>query len=97
MPWQTARKDPAYGTAEWRRARIACLQRANWRCEARLDGCQGTAAEADHILGLASDPGHTRLRAVCRSCHGKISSRQGHDARRSGDPEFTGSWSQWSA
>lgn len=80
--WQGARKDPAYGSAAWKRARAACLKRAGWRCELRLPGCQGTATEADHIRGLAADPGHTALRAVCRSCHGKRTAEQARAAKR---------------
>lgn len=84
MPWDTARKDPAYGTAEWKRARLACLKRARWRCQLRLEGCQGAASEADHIYGLANDPHHQHLRAVCTSCHRKRTAEQGNEARRGG-------------
>ena len=82
MGWQDARKDPAYGKAAWRRARAAALKRAGWRCELRLDGCRGTATEADHVLGLAADPGHTVLRAACKTCHGKRTSQQARAAKR---------------
>ena len=82
MGWETARKDPAYGTAAWKRARLACLRRAQWRCELRLEGCQAAASEADHIYGLAQDPGRRHLRAVCKSCHRKRTAEQGHEGRR---------------
>lgn len=82
MGWETARQDPAYGSAAWKRARLACLKRANYRCELGLEGCQGTATEADHVLGLAADPGHTALRAVCVSCHRKRTAQQGNAGRR---------------
>ena len=89
MGWDTARKDPAYGSAAWKRARAACLRRANWRCELGLEGCQGTATEADHVLGLAADPGHTALRAVCKSCHMKRTAQQANAAsRRHSEPSF---------
>ena len=90
MPWDTARKDPAYGSAEWKRARAACLRRANHRCELGLEGCQGTATEADHVLGLAADPNHTNLRAVCTSCHRKVTAQQGNAKRKRGrrEPRF---------
>lgn len=77
MPWQTARKDPAYGRAPWRRARLACLRAASWRCEIRLEGCQGAASQVDHVLGLASDPEHRVLRAACGNCHRKVTAQQG--------------------
>lgn len=92
MPWDTARQDPAYGKAEWKRARLACLKAARWRCQLRLDGCQGAASEADHADGLANDPQHRNLRAVCTSCHRKVTAQQGNSARRgrgSGDPAPT--------
>ena len=86
MPWDSARKDPAYNTAAWKRARLACLQLARYRCQLRLEGCQGAASEADHIYGLAQDPHHQHLRAVCTSCHRKRTAEQGHEARRAGRP-----------
>jgi 5-methylcytosine-specific restriction endonuclease McrA len=82
MPWQTAKKSPEYGKSAWKRARLAALRRARYRCELHLDGCQGAASEVDHIHGLASDPNHQFLRAVCTSCHSKRTAEQGHDARR---------------
>lgn len=80
--WSTARQDPAYGRADWRRARLECLRRANWRCEIRLTGCQGGASQADHIYGLANDPKHEHLRAACVSCHRIVTSRQANAAKR---------------
>ena|SRR6266700_5868887 len=82
MPWRGYPSSPAYGTAEYKRAREACLRRARWRCELRLEGCQGAASEADHIDGLANDPHHQRMRAVCTSCHRKRTAEQGNEARR---------------
>ncbi len=88
MPWETARKDPAYGTAEWKRARLRCLKAAGWRCQIRGPQCRGAASEADHILGLANDPHHTMLRAACKTCHRTATARQGNAAKRgSADPQ----------
>ena len=89
MSWRGYPSSPAYWTAEYKRARTACLKRAKWRCELRLDGCQGAASEVDHIYGLANDPHHQHLRAVCKSCHGKRTAEQGHEGRRGdrADPE----------
>jgi hypothetical protein len=94
VPWETARQDPAYGRAEWKRARLACLKAARWRCQLRLDGCAGAASEADHVDGLASDPQHRNLRAVCTPCHRKVTAQQGNAARgssgrKSSDPAPT--------
>lgn len=89
MPWETARKDPAYGRSEWKHARLNCLKRANWRCQARLQGCAGAASEADHINGLENDPRHKHLRAVCKPCHQAITAQQGRGARagQAADPQ----------
>lgn len=87
MPWSTARKDPAYGRAAWRRARLACLRNANWRCEIRLEGiCIGAATQADHINRLANDPGHQALRAACAPCHRRVTAGQGNAAQRRSNP-----------
>ena len=85
MPWSTARKDPAYNTAEYRRARLNCLKAARWRCQIRLPGCAGAASEADHTQGLDNDRQHQHLRAACKPCHAKVTSRQGNAAQRGGE------------
>lgn len=90
MPWENARKDPAYGRAAWKRARGNCLKRANWKCEIRIAGtCIGAASEADHIRGIANDPQHRFLRAACAPCHKIITGQQSAAARGGGqaDPQ----------
>jgi len=85
MGWETARKDPAYGRAEWRRARLAALRRANWRCQRVLPGCAGTATEVNHRQGLAADPHHADLEAVCAPCHRQITAAQANAAAKRHD------------
>jgi len=91
MPWRDYPSSPAYNTAEYKRARAACLRQAKWRCQWRFPGiCTGAATEADHVDGLASDPHHRNLKASCTPCHRKRTAEQGHEARRgtgSADPE----------
>lgn len=82
MPWESARKDPAYNTAAWRRARNAAMKAANWKCQIRLPGCIGAATQVDHTVGLDNDRTHQHLRAACAPCHAKVTSQQGNDARR---------------
>jgi 5-methylcytosine-specific restriction endonuclease McrA len=82
MPWKSSNRDPAYGKAAWRRARLACLQAANWRCQIRGPGCIGAASTVDHIHGLASDPQHRFLQAACRVCHAAKTHRESGEARR---------------
>jgi len=81
VTWRKQDKSPAYSQAAWKRARLACLRAAGWKCQARLDGCVGSASEADHVDGLARDPQHRNLRAVCTPCHRKLTARQGTAAR----------------
>ena len=96
MPWETARKDPAYGRSDWKRARLACMKRASWKCEIRIPGkCIGAASEADHIDGLANDPRHRRLRAACRPCHADVTARQsnaGNSSRTDPQPQPRTAW-----
>lgn len=89
MPWTRADDNPAYHAAAWKRARTKTLRDAHGKCEAHLAGCQGAASQVDHVDGIDADPGHTHLRAVCTSCHKKITAQQGGGARagRARDPE----------
>lgn len=80
--WSSAKKDPVYGTAGWRKARLACLKAAGWRCQRGLPGCQGQATEANHRRGLANDPDHTDLEAICKSCHRRVTAMQGNAASK---------------
>lgn len=77
-PADRQRDNANYG-ADWRRARLACLRRCNWRCEIRLDGCQGAASQVDHIVPVSQGGGHDQgnLRGACRSCHAKVTAQQG--------------------
>jgi hypothetical protein len=96
VPWETHPKDPRYWTPEYRAAREACLRAASWRCQRQLPGCQRTASQANHRKGIAADPHHRDLEAICASCHRKVTSAQGNAARHGGgDPDFTGSRTQW--
>lgn len=92
MAWRPQdRQNPGYGTAEYKRKRLACLRRANWRCEIRIAGvCTGAASQADHIAGIANDPHHNALRAACEPCHKYVTARQGDKTKKSkvaADPE----------
>lgn len=84
-PEDRQRDSQRYG-ATWRKARLACLRRANWRCEIHGDQCQGAAAEVDHIIGAANDPNHRMLRAACHRCHQQVTSQQGNEARKRQGP-----------
>jgi 5-methylcytosine-specific restriction enzyme A len=88
MPWPSDRESQrrsstTYGAA-WRRARDQCLHRAGWQCQIRLDGCQGAASQADHIIPVSQGGKHEQgnLRAACRSCHAKVTAQQGGGYRR---------------
>lgn len=94
MPWdktpESRRRDSRVYGAEWRRKRLECLKRANWRCEIRLEGvCIGAATQVDHIEQADNDPSHKRLRAACEPCHAKTTAQQGggYRSKQNGDPE----------
>lgn len=48
-----------------------------YRCEAKLDGCQGIAAEVHHIKPIQTAEGWklrldwSNIEALCTSCHNK--------------------------
>jgi 5-methylcytosine-specific restriction enzyme A len=84
-PEKRRRDAQVYG-AEWRAKRLAALKRANFRCEIRLPGCQGSASEVDHIDQARNDPNHDRLRAACKSCHAKVTAQQGGGYRKPVNP-----------
>jgi 5-methylcytosine-specific restriction endonuclease McrA len=93
MPWGNTpedrrRSNTTYGT-DWRKARLACLKAARWKCQIRLQGCSGAASEVDHIDGAQNDPHHKHLRAACKPCHAQVTAEQGHTARwgNSGTPK----------
>ena len=89
MTWRPKDRTGDYGAA-WKKARLACLRRARWRCEIRIEGvCTGAASEVDHIDGIANDPHHRNLRAACTPCHRHVTARQhgGPQGKRDGDPE----------
>ena len=66
-----------YGTAAWKRLRLAALQAANWRCSR----CRRYGNECHHKtplhLGGPELPDLSGLEILCRSCH-----FQQHPSRR---------------
>jgi hypothetical protein len=95
MPWRKSAADRRsdarnYGT-EYRRNRGAAMRRDGWRCQLRLEGCQGAASECDHIVSVADGGSHdvSNLRAACASCHARHTATQGRGYRRGAgaDPE----------
>jgi hypothetical protein len=67
-------------TAAHKRERATVLKRDGYQCQLRYEAvCIGTATELDHIDGWDT-PGSTTI-AVCRPCHARKSSMQGHAAR----------------
>jgi 5-methylcytosine-specific restriction endonuclease McrA len=66
-------QDPFYKSQEWRRTRQKVLRRCYYRCELHLEGCQGTAMIADHVIErtMGGSDDETNLRGVCVSCHNR--------------------------
>lgn len=73
------RRDPKYLTfyrsKEWRTLSRAFLQAAGYKCQAKLEGCQGLAVEVHHVVPIQTPEGWARrldwdnLEAVCTCCH----------------------------
>ena len=58
------------------------LRRAGWKCERRIPGvCTGAASQVSHRRGIANDPGHTDLEAICVACHKVVTGQQSQAAR----------------
>lgn len=74
-----ARRDPKYLTfyrsKDWRLLSRTYLQRAGYKCQAKLEGCKGLAVEVHHIKPIQSPEGWDlrldwdNLEAVCTACH----------------------------
>lgn len=84
------RRDPKYTafylSKEWKITSRTKLQQAKYKCEAKLEGCQGLAVEVHHIKALKTPEGWERrldwdnLQAVCTACHNKLDKRFGAKA-----------------
>lgn len=57
--------------ARYRRMRQRVLERDRYQCMLRLDGCEGRATQADHIIPLSKGGKNTmaNLQASCRHCN----------------------------
>ena len=74
-----SRRDPKYLTfyrsKDWKRQSRAKLASVQYKCEARLSGCQIYACEVHHIKPIQTEEGWDKrldwdnLEAVCTSCH----------------------------
>lgn len=74
-----ARRDPKYLTfyrsKDWRLLSRTYLQRAGYKCQAKLEGCKGLAVEVHHIKPIQTPEGWDlrldwdNLEAVCTACH----------------------------
>lgn len=75
------RRDPKYlafyRSKEWRLLSRTYLQRAGYKCQAKLEGCTGLAVEVHHKDPIQTAKGWGarldwgNLEAVCTSCHNK--------------------------
>ena len=87
-------RDPKYAafyrSKAWKATSRSKLQATNWKCEARLEGCQGLAVEVHHVVPIKTDEGWEHrlecdgLQSVCVACHNKLD-RKGY--RRKKDPD----------
>ena len=62
-------------TVAWKRKREAVLERANYVCQAQMQGCFGRASQAHHLTyEHVFDEPLFDLVAVCRNCHERLHS-----------------------
>ena len=74
-----SRRDPKYlqfyRSNDWKITSRAKLQAANFKCQAKLPGCQRLAVEVHHIKPIQTPEGWelrlewNNLEAVCTACH----------------------------
>ena len=85
------KRDPKYlsfyRSKEWRLTSRVKLQEVAYKCEAKLQGCQGLAVEVHHIKPIQTPEGWelrlewSNLEAVCTACH---NGRHPEKTRRTG-------------
>lgn len=66
------------GTHRWRTLKAKVLRRDHYRCQLRLDCCQGVATTADHIrpVSKGGDPWDpANLQAACTDCNARKNGR----------------------
>jgi hypothetical protein len=78
--WKNRPRNPAYDSVEYRKARAACLARATRCALGYPDICTIKPTQADHRLGIAADPHHRHLQAVCKPCHARKTLAESHAA-----------------
>ena len=69
-------------TRRWRTIRAYVLQRDQYRCQLKLDGCTTRANEAHHTLGrevIGDKPDD--LVAACSNCNKKTGDPRSHDPK----------------
>ena len=78
-----SRRDPKYLTfyrsKDWKRQSRAKLESVQYKCEARLSGCQLYAVEVHHIKPLAEGGTNnfSNLISLCHRCHARIHAERG--------------------
>ena len=71
--WNQAKKNYLQSN-NWQRLRQAKFEEVQGKCQAQMKGCQTWASEIHHIsYWHIGDECLWDLRAVCRSCHSKVS------------------------
>ena len=85
------KRDPKYlsfyRSKDWRLTSRVKLQEVAYKCEAKLQGCQGLAVEVHHIKPIQTPEGWelrlewSNLEAVCTACH---NGRHPEKTRRTG-------------
>ena len=73
--------DPFYRTAQWRKLRVAVLQRDGYRCV--VPACEHRAVVVDHIISPKNGGAHVmwNLRSLCRDHDNQMKELKGKRRR----------------
>lgn len=75
MAWATSNRRQQL-PANWQELRRLVLERDRGICQIRDPGCVVRATDVDHVIPNGDDS-PANLRAACRRCHARKSSREG--------------------
>ena len=75
-----------YGTAAWKKTRLAALKRAKWACSVCSSSVSARgSSRVDHIVSVRQRPdlalAESNLRVLCASCDNKRHSEKGRGGK----------------
>lgn len=77
--------DRRYGSLQWKKLRLAVLNRDGYECQIRGPRCRGAARSVDHIIPVSQGGpfwDETNLRSACSACNSSGGAYLTRDNRR---------------